>query len=146
MEQLPNLKAPGEDCLPIKFFEEFSDITTLTLAELAKEIKTTRHLRVGIKKGKIILIPKSGNPQLVTNYRSITLLNSTYKIQAKLLAARLKPMLLSLICSSQTGFVPRRSIFENIFTVKESMERVVESHQNLVLMLLDYEKAFDRVN
>lgn len=82
----------------------------------------------------------------VTNYRPITLLNSSYKVQAKLLASRLKPMLPTLIRPLQTGFVPRRSILDNIFTAEESLELAVETKQNLVLMLLDYKKAFDRVS
>lgn len=68
-----------------------------------------------------------------------------YKVQAKLLASRLKTMLPSIIRSSQTGFVPGRSILDNIFTAEESMEWAVETSQNLVLMLQDCEKAFDRV-
>lgn len=99
-----------------------------------------------IKKGKIVFIPKPGHLNQVTNYRPITLLNSAYKVQAKLIATRLKPMLPSLIRPSQTGFVPGRSILDNIFAAEEAMEWAVESKQNLVLMLLDYEKAFDRVS
>lgn len=122
------------------------DLTSPALAALATEIKSTGELQPNIKKGKIVLISKTGDPTLVTNYHPITLLNSTYKVQAKLIAARLKPMLPSLIQPSQTGFVPKRNILNNIFAAEESIEWAVESKQDLVLMLLDFEKAFDRVN
>lgn len=77
---------------------------------------------------------------------SYSVLNTTYKVQAKLLASRLKSLLPTLIRPSQTGFVPGRSILDNIFTAEESMEWAVELHQDLVLILLNYEKVFDSVN
>lgn len=116
------------------------------LTELAKEMKDTGQLQPSIKKGKIVLIPKTGSSITISNYRRITLLNSVYKIQAKLLASRLKPMLPDLIRPSQTGFVPGRSILDNIFSAEEAMEWAVESGQDLALIFLDYEKAFDMVN
>jgi hypothetical protein len=38
-----------------------------------------------------------------------------------------------------------RSIIDNVFLATESMEWVMETNQPLVLLLLDYEKAYDRV-
>jgi len=118
---------PRADRLPTKFFHEFAKMTRLALTELTMEMKTTGQLHSGIKKEKTALIPKPGNQHLVTNYRPITLLNSTYKIQAKLIATRLKPMLSNIIRPSQTSFVPGHSILDNIFAAQESMEWVVES-------------------
>lgn len=73
--------------------------------------------REELKKGKIVLIPKPGSLQLISNYRPITLLNSVYEVQAKLIATRLKPMLVSIMRLSQTGFIPSHSIIDNIFVV-----------------------------
>lgn len=38
-----------------------------------------------------------------------------------------------------------RSIFDNTFMAQESLDWAVESNQDLVLLLLDFEKAFDRI-
>jgi len=38
-----------------------------------------------------------------------------------------------------------RSILDNNFLALESLEWVVESEQDLVLLLLDFEKAFNRI-
>ena len=80
IEQLPTHKAPGEDRLPTEFFQEFAELTSPGLAALATEMKNIGVLHPSIKKGKVALIPKPGNLQLVTNYRPITLLDSAYKI------------------------------------------------------------------
>jgi len=54
-------------------------------------------------------------------------------------------MLNTLIRPNQTGFIKGRSIIDNIFLAFESMEWALESSQDIVLLLLDFEKAYDRV-
>ena len=49
------------------------------------------------------------------NYRPITLLNVDYKILSKVLAARLLTYMNEFASLHQNGFVPKRSIFDNIF-------------------------------
>lgn len=95
---------------------------------------------------QITLIPKQGDRSLIHNYRPISLLGTVYKILAKTLANRLLSNLPRWIRRSQTGFVAGRCIFDNVFLAVEVMEWAEESHQDLVLMLLDFEKAYDRIS
>jgi len=98
-----------------------------------------------INKGLITLIPKSGDHSKLGNWRPITLLGSIYKILAKLLARRIQASLPHIIKPNQTGFVEGKSILDNIFLAQESLEWAVESNQDLLLLLLDFEKTFDRI-
>jgi hypothetical protein len=41
--------------------------------------------------------------------------------------------------------VEGRSILNNVFMVKETLEWAKENNQDLVLLLLDFEKAFDTI-
>lgn len=82
----------------------------------------------------------------LTNYRPISLLGTIYKILAKLMANRLIDLLPKWIKPSQTAFVKGRCIFDNVFLAYESMEWALESNQPLTLLLLDFEKTYDRVN
>jgi hypothetical protein len=50
-----------------------------------------------------------------------------------------------VIRPSQTGFVEGRSILDNTFLAQEAQEWAEESNQDLVLLLLDFKKAFDRI-
>jgi hypothetical protein len=43
------------------------------------------------------------------------------------------------------GFVEGRSILDNAFMAQEALEWAKESDQDLVLLLLDFEKVFDRI-
>jgi mannosylglycoprotein endo-beta-mannosidase len=96
-------------------------------------------------KGLITLIPKSGDHAKLGNWRPITLLGSLYKILAKILARRLQAFLSSTIRPGQTGFIEGRSILDNTFLAQEAQDWAEESSQDLVLLLLDFEKAFDRI-
>jgi len=98
-----------------------------------------------INKGLITLIPKSGDHAKFGNWCPITLLGSLYKILAKTLARRLQAFLLNVIRPGQTGFVEGRSILDNTFLAQEAQDWAEESNQDLVLLLLDFEKAFDRI-
>ena len=55
-------------------------------------------------------------------------------------------LLLDLIHDTQTGFVHDRRILNNIFTFLEATEWAQHSGQHLAILLLDFEKAYDRVD
>ncbi len=98
-----------------------------------------------INKGQITLIPKSGDQARLGNWRPITLLGNLYKILAKVLVGRVQTVLPHVIRPNQTGFVEGRSIFDNVFMAQEALEWAEEDNHDLVLLLLDFEKAFDKI-
>ena len=62
----------------------------------------------------IALVPKKSNSMKVSDYRSISLCNVLYKILSKVLANRLKHVLLNIISSNQSAFIPGHMISNNI--------------------------------
>ena len=58
----------------------------------------------------------------------------------------MKPLLHHWILPSQTGFVPNRCILDNVFLAFEAIDWTLESNQSISLLLLDFEKAYDRVS
>ena len=67
----------------------------------------------------IILLPKNDKKENLKNWRSISLLCSDYKILTKTLSKRLKPTLEHTISIEQTCGIPNRSVFSNVFTIRE---------------------------
>ena len=66
--------------------------------------------------GLIFFIPKlEGVVVDIKKWWPITILNTIYKIYAKILALRMQPLLNNIIHKLQTGFMQERSIFYNIF-------------------------------
>ncbi|MCO5554775.1 hypothetical protein L7F22_008309 [Adiantum nelumboides] len=96
--------------------------------------------------GIISLIPKGGDASTLRQWRPITLMSSVYKIFARMITARLRPFLPDLIHSSQTRFVQDRSILDNVVTFYEAVEWARQTEQRTAIMLLDSEKAYDRVD
>lgn len=62
----------------------------------------------------ISLIPKSDCPTTMADYRPISCCTTLYKCISKLLAARMKYILPTIISPNQTAFVPKRRIGDNV--------------------------------
>jgi Reverse transcriptase (RNA-dependent DNA polymerase) len=95
------------------------------------------------KFGKMVLIHKKGDKENLVNYRPLTMLNSDYKMVAKVLANRLQKVVSELVDESQIGFIKERRIDSNIMEVVMTCER---NRQKGAVVLLNFEKAYDRVD
>lgn len=78
--------------------------------------------------------------------RPIALCNVLYKIFAKALANRIKPLLKDIIFEAQFAFVPSRLITDNLHETQHYLNRKIQGKVGHVRMKLDMSKAYDRVN
>ena len=102
VKQLLAGKAPGTNTTPAEFYQEFwSDIQGEVLSFVVESISQA-HIAAELNVSKIALLPKSEDRSKVQNFRPISLLNTPYKIIAKILANRMKPLLHHWILPSQT--------------------------------------------
>ena len=99
------------------------------------------------KQTYIALILKVSNPSVAKDFQPISLCNTVYKIIAKILSIRLSKVMHHLIFLSQTVFVPDQNIIDNTLLAQEIMHSLQSASTTCSLMLLklDIEKAFDRV-
>ena len=68
--------------------------------------KTKGELTTSQKEGLICMIQKKGKDvAYLKNWRPITLLNTDYKIMAKIVSNKLKTFILDLVHTDQTGFL-----------------------------------------
>jgi hypothetical protein len=96
----------------------------------------------------IALIPKKKNPEHVSEFRPISLCNVVYKVISKVLANRLKVLLLVLISPLQSAFILGRLITDNILAAYEtlhSMQTMMWGNIGFMRVKLDMSKAYDRV-
>ena len=94
----------------------------------------------------MVTIYKKGDVEDPGNYRPIVLLNSMYKIYTAMLRNRLIQGLDKRICNAQYGFRAKRSTAQTIFALRRLIDIAEASGDSLLILLLDWEKAFDKVD
>ena len=88
---------------------------------------------------------KKGEKSDIANYRPISLLNTDYKLLTKALTIRLAKVATDLIHPDQAGFVPGRQIRDQVWLTKRVIELAEATERNGVIVALDQEKAYDKV-
>ena len=88
--QLGSWKAPGPDGIPAMLFQKCWDTMGQTVIQATLSFLRTGYILKELNNTFITLVPKSLNPEKISEYRPISLCNVAYKIAAKVLANRLK--------------------------------------------------------
>lgn len=91
-------------------------------------------------------LPKKNDLSLLKNWRPISLINCDAKVFTRLITRRLAPTVSPLFNLYQTGFLPRRFITANGLALSLIMEQAKPYSLDGVGLLLDQEKAYDRVH
>lgn len=98
------------------------------------------------KRTTISVIFKSGDPQLPSNYRPISIIPLLYKVIARLLYNRLKPHLDNYQTPHQAGFRHNYSTEDHLFTTTILHARSQERQIALWMSAVGFKKAFDTSN
>ena len=82
-----------------------------------------------------------------SNYRPISLLDTCYKLYARILQRRIADAVDSCIRKTQYGFRKGRSTVNALFILRRLLEWV-QNHKDgkFYMQFLDLEKAFDRID
>jgi hypothetical protein len=146
VHQMPSDKAPGPDGYTGIFFKSCWDIIK---DDVIKAANAFYSLRVGnldiLNSTNVVLIPKKEGAKSITDFRPISLLHSFTKIIAKLLALHLAPHMSSIISTTQSAFIKKRSIHDNFMSARNTTRRYHNSRLPTLFLKLDITKAFDSV-
>lgn len=77
------------------------------------------------------------------DFRPICLLSGVYKIIGKLLASRLKEVMVSLVSNFQCGGLHDKQIHEGILVVNEHLDSRLKPKTSGLAYKIDFSKAFD---
>ena len=98
------------------------------------------------KIGLIVPLFKKGNKMKHENYRGIMLLNVTYKILSSVILERLKEYSEEILGECQCSFRPQRRTMDQLFVVRQILEKFYAHDIDLYLLFIDFKKAFDSIN
>jgi hypothetical protein len=98
-------------------------------------------------KALISLLYKKDDPELLKNWRPISLLNVDYKIITKVLVNRMKSLMSTVIDPDQWCAVPGRSSEDNATLLRDICDYLeMYSQTACAFIFIDQEKAFDYVD
>ena len=146
IKELPNNKSPGSDGFGIEFYKFFWRDVQDMLYESYTYAFENNMLSLDQRRAILTLIPKQDKDlRYLKHWRPISLLNTDYKILAKVFANRLQKVISNIISNDQVGYVKGRYIGENIRTMLDILEITTQNDLTGLLVLIDFEKAFDTV-
>ena len=144
LKNMKNCKSPGLDGFTVEFYKFFwKDLNEYLVRSFNYSLEN-ESFSISQRQGLITCIPKEGKSKfLLKNWRPITLLNVDTKIASAALANRIKPLLQHIISETQQGFIRGRYIGECTRLIYDIIEKTEEDNIPGLLLLLDFEKAFD---
>ena len=145
VKNMKSNKSPGSDGLTVEFYKKFwkyiKELLLNSINEGYNRGKLSDSQRVGI----LSLMYKKNDPCDLNNWRPLTLLNTDYKIIARCLAERIKPILPKIINTDQNGFIQGRNIGYNIRLIQDIIDYAEKFEINGTVIFLDFAKAFDSI-
>ena len=119
---MANGKSPGSDGLPPEFYKTFSHLLVDDLLEVYGDIFSNERMSPTQRLGLIALLYKKGDRTEFKNWRPIFLLNTDYKILAKIFSKRLSKVLATIVDHEQTCAVPNHTILTNRLLLRDIID------------------------
>ena len=139
-------KSPGLDGRNFKFIKKFWQIIKPDVLRFLDEFYVNGTFPRDCNASFIVLIPKVADPQILNDYRPISLIGYMYKIVSKMLAKRLKKVMPLIIDETQFAFIRDRHLLHSVIIANEVIEEAKRSKKSYLVFKVDYEKAYNSVS
>ena len=124
-------EASEGDGIPVELFQTQKDDAVKVLHLICQQIWRAHQWSQDWKKSVFIPIPKKGNANECSNYRTIALVSHTSKVMLKTLQARLQHYVNLELPDVQAGFRKGRETSDQIADICWIIEKAKEFHKNI---------------
>ena len=148
IDYLKNNKSAGIDCIPSEFLKVAKNEISEDLACIFNYFLETRDFPSDWAVGLRSAIHKSGARSSTLNYRGITVLPMFEKLFEIIVQKRIEFIdeAFDNLDRYNNGFKKGSRTADNIFILLSLIHRQLSISQILILILVDFSKAFDRIN
>ena len=99
-----------------------------------------------LKVSYLKVIPKKSNPELIKNWRPITISSVIHKIYCKALANRITKILPDILSDSQKAYRKTHNICEASLNTIVNISASIKNEEPMFTISSDFSKAFDRLS
>jgi len=145
LKEMKNNKAPGDDQIVIEAIKFGGETLLKSIKKLFNLCLYNASLPRNWNNILMILIHKKGDSADLENYRPISLLSHLYKLFTKIINKRLEKKLDFYQTTDQAGFRTGYGTNDHLLTLKVLIEKTLEYNRPLVLVFVDFQKAFDTI-
>jgi hypothetical protein len=139
-------KSLGPDGWTVEFFIHFFELVGDDLLEVVEDSRIRGEVVRALNSTFLALIPKVNKPTSFDDFRPIYLCNLCYKLIAKIIANRIKPILSRSLSEEKLGFLKGRQIQDAIGTTQECLHSIKMKNMKDLVLNLDLKKAYDCIN
>jgi sorting nexin-29 len=145
VQKLKKYKAPGMDNIPAELFKYSGNELVKHLHTIIREIWLQEKIPTDWNLSIICPIHKKGDIMECSNYRGVSLLNTAYKILSNILFTRISPFAENIIGNYHCGFRKNRSTTNQIFTLRQILEKTEEFGIETHHLFIDFKSAYDTI-
>jgi hypothetical protein len=128
------------------FYQKFWDIIKGDLFRLVEVFQEGKLDLFRLNFATLNLIPKVEDASKMKNFGPINLLNCSFKIFGRLLTSKLEKICERIVVQEQSAFIRGIYILESVVVAQEVVHSLHRSKEPGVVIKLDYEKVYNRVN
>ena len=142
--KLKNNKSVDIDGIPGEFLKSGGHELTNKMYEICNWIWMNKDIPRTSTKSVVITIPKKGDIQDCSNYRTISLIFHNSKILLLIILNRLRTHLDCYFSEEQDGFKANRSTIQQILTLRLIAKKFREMNQTVYNCFIDFRKTYVR--
>jgi len=141
-------KATGIDGIPAEFYKYATIEFKLHLLDFVNHIFCSGQVPDSFKTSILFPLFKSGDKDIISNYRGICFQNTIYKVFMACMQLKLRVWVNvnNKLHESQAGFRPLYSTLDDIYVLMSLIENAKSKSEKLFAFFIDFKAAFDSVN